>query len=59
AILCDAILKVESQRSQVQVTFLGRSVVAANTVPLQEFSGWRWNLIGMQHRCGEQQANKE
>ena len=59
AILCGVILKVESQRSQVQVTFLGRTVVAANTVPLQECSGWRWKLIGIQHRCGEQQANKE
>ena len=59
AILCGAILKVKRQRSQVQVTFLGRAVVAANTVPLQECSGWRWKLIGMQHRCGEQQANKE
>ena len=59
AIPYGAILKIKSQRSQVEVTFRGRAVVAINAVLLEACGDWRWKLIGVQPGRCEQQADEQ
>ena len=59
AILYGAILKIKSQRSQVEATFRGRAVVAIDAVLLEACGDWRWKPIGVQPGRCEQQADEQ